>query len=237
MHPLEMLVSGLGLVVGCLAGWLWSNLSARLGDNRFWQQLQDVGRTLLSTDGENQFFEQYMRLLPLLVKFVARKLVVLVLAFAPVVIALAVMTPFATRVWDERVTHVEVAPAQTASVEVAGLRLYLDETDNKIPNSVNLSASAKLSTEAGEFRCENLMQKQAFSTCLLQRLTLSMLGWRLLEPATSPASDTAPPILLRPSSGDDNVFWPYLSDWEFAFLIAVTVGSIVCMLVLKVRKR
>lgn len=237
MHPLEIVVSGVGLAVGGLAGWLWSFISDRLGDDDFWQRLRTVVGLLVSAEGEDRFFQEYVKLLPLLMKFLAKKLITLALAFAPVVIAFLSLTLLATPVWNKRLTHVEVSPPQVLSVDVAGETLHLDESHNAIPSSVDLNAPAVLHTKAGEFHCESLMEKQAYSPHLLQWLTLIMLDWDMLAPQTSEPADAAPSILLRPSSGDDNVFWPYLNDWEFDFFVAVSLGSIIGILVPKVRKR
>ena len=71
MQSIELMVIGVGIATGALAGWLWSITSARLGDDDFWSRLNEISKLLLSDVAEDQFLQQYMRMLPALAKYVA----------------------------------------------------------------------------------------------------------------------------------------------------------------------
>ena len=237
MQLLEIGASGLGLAAGALAAVFWTVLSARLGDDGFWPQLHEVLKLLLADDQEDQFFKQYLRLLPLFLRHILTKLLITLVAFSPVAIFMLGFSPLAKRVWYQRATHVEVAPPQELIVRLTPATLRLDETNNKIPYSDELSGPAQISTIAGEFRCATLMQKQAYSSSVFQQLFLSMIGFKLIEPENSDNLVSGPTLLLQPVSGDNNSLWPYLNDWEFDFFAGVSFASIVGLIVSKVRRR
>jgi len=236
LQSIELMAVGVGIVTGAMAGWLWSTTSARLGDDGFWSRLNETSKLLWSDDTEDQFLQQYLRLLPALAKYVAKKLVILALAFAPVAIAFITLAPYATQAWYKRATHIEVTPAQQLTINISGRELRVDETNNAIPDSVDLNAPATLSLEVGEFRCHTLMQKRAYSPHRIHAFTLSMLGFAGLDPVRLDRTARTPSILVQLSSGDNNILWPYLSDWEFDYWIAVSLASVGGMLVLRSRK-
>ena len=237
MQSIELIVIGIGITTGALAGWLWSITSARLGDDDFWSRLNEVSKLLLSDVAEDQFLQQYLRILPALAKYVAKKLVILVLAFAPVVVAFVTLAPYATRQWYKRATHIEVTPAQQLTVSIAGQHFRLDESNSPPLSSLDLNAPATLSLAAGEFRCKTLMQKQEYSPHRIRGYGLAMIGFKRLDPIRLDPSDRTRSILVQLSSGDNNILWPYLNDWEFDYLIAVSLASVGCMLALRKRKR
>lgn len=237
MQSIELMVIGLGIAMGALAGWLWSITSARLGDDDFWSRLDEVSKLLFSDGAEDQFLRQYLRMLPALAKYVAKKLAILVLAFAPVAIAFVLVAPYATREWYKHATHIEVTPAQQLTVRIEGQQLRLDKANNSPLDSVNLNAPATLSLEAGEFRCKTLMRKRAYSPHRIRAYGLLMLGFKGLDPIRLDRADRTRSILVQLSSGDNNILWPYLNDWEFDYLLAVSLASVGCMLVLRKRKR
>ena len=92
MGFVEVIACAAGLGAGLVAARLWAFASARLGDGGFWRQLAVVSRLLLSADEEKPFFQEYLRLWPVLIAFVGRQLVVALAAAMPVVLAFACMT-------------------------------------------------------------------------------------------------------------------------------------------------
>lgn len=234
---LETLSGATGIAAGAAAGGIWCFASGRLREQELWPRLQALTRALISSDAEDPFARQYIRVLPVLMRYVGKQLIVLLLACAPVVAAYVALELGATRVMRRNVSHVEVAPRQSMTVTIAGKTLRLDESTGKIPNSVDLDALAVLSTNAGEFRCDTLMRKQAYSDDPAQRLLLALLGFKILRPEKPRAHAERQTLLLQPSCGDGNFLWPYLADWECGFLMAVSLASIGGMLFLKARKR
>ncbi len=100
MEVIDGIACAVGLGAGLVAAGLWGFASTRLGDGGFWRQLAVVSRLLLSADEEKPFFQEYLRLWPALIRFVARQLVVALAAAAPVALAFACMTLLAGRVGD-----------------------------------------------------------------------------------------------------------------------------------------
>jgi hypothetical protein len=89
MNLLKLIACAAGLGAGLVAARLSVLTSARLGDAGFWQQLAAVSRLLLSADDDKQFLREYLRLWPVLVKFVARQLAVALTATTPIALAFA----------------------------------------------------------------------------------------------------------------------------------------------------
>jgi len=236
MLSVELLAGGLGLIVGGLASGLWSWLSKRLGDDGFWPRLNQVMQLLLSSEPDNQFFREYLKLLPFFVKHVAKKLAVALVALSPVVLAWLMLSPLANSVWYRHPIDVEIYPAQALSIRTADSTLELHETDGKIPYSDELARAVSLITAAGEFQCPTLLRKQAYSSTLVQRWLLPLIGFQLLAASESVEPLGGAAFLIQPTSGDNNCLWPYLNDWEFDFFACLSLASVAGMAFSKVRK-
>ncbi len=92
MNPVDVLACGVGFVSGLIAAWLSTATSSRLGDRGFWLQLASVSRLLLSDEEGKSFLREYVRLWPLLAKFVLKKLVVTLTVILPIALALGALT-------------------------------------------------------------------------------------------------------------------------------------------------
>lgn len=106
MKYIELLACAAGLVSGFSGGWLSIVLTRRLGDNGFWRRLLVVAGLLLSSDEGNDFFREYLQLLPVLFSYTVKKLATLTLAGSPVVLAFVCLTSLPAWIWD---THARYA--------------------------------------------------------------------------------------------------------------------------------
>jgi hypothetical protein len=90
MVPVEWFAMGSGLGSGALAGWLHTRLSRnRTGDYALWSGLASLAQSLISPCAEQPFLTRYLRLWPVLLRYIAKKTVVIMLAFFPVALAFA----------------------------------------------------------------------------------------------------------------------------------------------------
>ncbi len=226
MHSIEIVSVGLGLVAGGLAGWLFPFLSTRIKEEDFWPRLQEVIKLLVSGDEEQDFFGQYIRLLPLFAKHLAKTLLVALLAISPVILAILVLSPQANQTWNERATHIELSPTQALAISWSDQTVELGNGKNQIPVTNDMDSPATLVTEAGEFRTPTLLQKQAYTPSMLSRGLLSLIGFQMLQPESDDALATDSMFILQPTTGGPNLLLPSLNDWGFDVLAAQSLPSL-----------
>src|SRR5437868_2518249 len=84
-----------GLILGCPVALIWLSVSRRLGKIEFWPSCRRITQSLISTVDPREFLDQYRQLLTLLVKYLARNLLLTVAAALPVVLFLLFVAPAA----------------------------------------------------------------------------------------------------------------------------------------------
>jgi hypothetical protein len=96
----------------------------------------------------------------------------------------------------------------------------------RVPFDFVTERNGRLESALGSFEIEALYRGHALCASTLQCLLFQSLNFKTSRyhppPGTKPVS-----AVLRPSDGDDNYFWPYLSDKEFSFLLALSAASLV----------
>jgi hypothetical protein len=212
-----------GAAAGFLAVWLSMVSTRRLGDDGFWRRLASFARAVLAADGHVSLLAAYVQLWRSLMVFLAKKLVIAMVGLSPVVLTFACLAPLARARWDAQATHIEVAPPQQLCVERAGHVQRLDERHFKILREPALDGPAIIVTSRGRLRCATLLRKQAYTPHWYERWLLGSLGFEILEPDPTFQPDMST-LIARPSRGDRNPLWPYLSDWEFAYFAAVCLA-------------
>lgn len=199
-----------------------------------WRQLAVLGRSLLSPDSQTHVLEEYLRLWPALFAFTAKRLAIAAIALSPVAVTLACLTPLASRLADKQAIGIVFAPPQPLVVEIVGRSYHIDEYNHTIPMAASVDQPAVISVGGGRLQCATLVRKQAYASGWAERLLLRSLGFAILE-ADRPCHAETHWFLIRPSRGDANLLWPYLSDWEFDFFLMVCLASPVGLYALKSR--
>lgn len=231
---IELLACGAGLVSGFAAAWLATVSSRKLGAKGDWWRMMAVGRALLTSEDQNHFFRQYVAFWPVMCLFVAKKFATAAVALLPVLLTFVCLAPWASGFWESHASHIEFAPPQHLVVEHFGKTLHLQPNRCTIPTGADLDGPAVISIPEGRLYCAQLTYKQATSSNWFERGLLSLLGFEMLE-WERPGHVEGPRLLVRPSCDDNNVLWPYLSDWEFDFFVAVCIASVAGTLVARSR--
>jgi hypothetical protein len=221
-------------MAGLLSGLLWMAISARLSGRRFWAQFAVTAQTLFSNADASQFLKQYLKLLPLFVIYIGQIVVTVLLATLPIIAGYEILSPWADRVWHDHATHLEIQTTQPVTLSTQGKSFELNQNQSSIPiDNLDLSKPAELVMEGGAIHCPTLLGKHAYTSSFWRWLLLTSLFFDDLDPASEIPTGPLPSVMVRSSSGDNNFCWPYLNDWEFDFLVAVCVGSVLSLFVPK----
>lgn len=230
--PGSVVAIACGLLLGVVTAFIWDRVLLWWGESGFWRAVAEFTQAAVSGKNDADFLRQYGRLLKELGKYLARNLVTIGVAFLPVTIFLLVAWPMAHASTNGRATRLVIYPPQAVTIETGGQTHRLEPPDDSLPLPDLRDAPLEIQAGGASLHCATAGDNCAFSSSEWQRLLLMLFDLHVEE---SPPE--VPLLILRPSAGDDNWFWPYLSDLEFLFLASVSAASLGGMLFLKLRRR
>jgi len=230
--PGSVVAIACGLLLGVVTAFIWDRVLLWWGESGFWRAVADFTQAAVSGSNDADFLRQYGQLLKELGKYLARNLVTIGVAFLPVTIFLLIAWPMAHASANGRATQLVVYPPQAVTIETGGQTHRLEPPHDSLPLPEDRAASLEIAAGGATLHCDSASENCAFATSEWQRLLLSLFDFHVAE---SPPE--VPLLILRPSGGDDNWFWPYLNDLEFLFLTSVSAASLGGMLFLKLRRR
>lgn len=222
-----MWIVGAGLVFGWLAPILWEKVSPAKTARTFWGSLGKLSHSLVVDLDSEDFLKNYGCLLKLIAGYAGRNLLALAVTILPVVLFWGgVLTPGAPAAKARAPAFLELQPPQEARLTAGKLSHGFSKTEYRIPFDFVTERSGRLDSALGSFEIEALYRSHALCPTTLKCLLFQSLNFKTHRydppPGAKPVS-----AVLRPSDGDGNYFWPYLSDKEFFFLLALSAASLV----------
>lgn len=161
------------------------------------------------------FFRLYGRMAALLARYLGRTLGFTAIAAVAVVAAMLLgVLPLQAM----RDNHSGALTATPAAVERTAVRQ--GETITYNVGGAVVTTSARPSTRA------------AVCWTGLSCFSVSLMDFTLIEPSTTPKGVKGP-VIVRTGHGDINPFWPYLSDLELIFFIALILSAPLGFMVFK----
>ncbi len=230
MSLLELLASAAGFASGFLAASLSVICSSRLPATDFWPRVKRFSELLVAADEQRDFLRQYIALWPVLGRYLARNLVLMIAALVPIILSWWLFSIAAVRVTCPSAVFVLMAPSQQVTIQWPGdpaqeqSPLSLQPHENRVKTAVGLEQPVVFSLPEGRLRCSTLIHKHAYASRWTGRLSFALLGFRTMSEERPPGNLRW--LLVQPDRGDDNVLWPYLSDWEFVFFVAIALGAL-----------
>jgi len=218
---LAALVSGGGL--GGLFVVIWRRFAPAEQAAAFWRGLYAATRGVLGSEEVEAMWRHYKALLGLVAVYTGRNLLGIAAAIVPVALFLYFIAPMGLMLRAEAAPYLEVVPA-AAAARLEGTAAATADGDGAGEGRALLAPPAgAVALEVGDGRVaiDDPLGRHAFCAgggCGL----FAGLGFSVheLEAATL---ETA--IVLRPSHGDINPLWPYLSDLELIFVVAFCLAS------------
>lgn len=219
-------VAGVGLALGWLLPIVWEKVSPAKKAKSFWGALAKLSHSLVTDLDSDDFLQNYGRLLKLIGGYAGRNLLALAVAILPVMAFWAVfLTPGAPNARSEAPAYLELQPPQAARLTAADRVHEFSERGYRIPFDFTAARGGRLESALGSFEIDALYRSNALCASTLRCLLFQSLNFTTSRFVPPPGAKTTS-VILRPSAGDDNVLWPYLSDAEFLFLLALSVASL-----------
>ena len=227
MKGVELWIVGAGLAFGWLAPIIWEKVSPAKTAKAFWGALVKLSHSLVIDLDSDDFVQNYGRLLKLIAGYAGRNLLALAITVLPVVLFWGgVLTPGVPATRDEAPAYLELQPPQEARLTAGKLSYGFSKMEHRIPFDFVTGRSGRLESALGSFEIEALHRSNALCASTLHCLLFQSLNFKTSKYHPSPGTKPAYAV-LRPSDGDDNYFWPFLSDQEFSFLLALSAASLV----------
>jgi hypothetical protein len=203
----------LGLFFSYLVVVVYRRIVPANTSRRYWSEVAKGIHGILAGDVE-QYWSHYVAVITQTGRFVARQIVGIALAFAPLVVALFMAGPWFFARWDSGAAW-EVIPS-TAGDLVA-------DADGKPGRSLAIRDGPTIALPG---------QPGATAVCQpdsLACLTLSGFGFKTVAVDEMHRGDRAL-IVVRTAHDDWNLLWPYFSDPEFIFFATLSLGSLLLFL-------
>ncbi len=219
MAALYMAAVLAGLVLGWLVIVVWRRFLPAARAAAFWRDLMQTARLVITTEDVALMWRHYKHLLGLVAGYTTRNLLGIAVALVPVLLFLWLVAPLGLERWNAMAPFVEIHPAGVP-VTVEGAAVTDVSTHGLLP--AGNVAAVRLGAGADALVLRELSINHAVCAAGWRCLLLGSLAFRLHAPP--PGSPDAP-IIVRPSVGDGNPFWPYLNDLEFVFFLAFFVAT------------
>ena len=226
MDVRQLVIIGVGLILGWLLPIIWERVSPTQSARQFWRSLYQLTRNLVADLDSDDFIGNYGQLLKLSGAYAGRNLLALSLAIIPVLAFwVLVFTHGTSWLQEDSARYLEINPYQNAVLVVDGKPFHFSQDSHQIPFVFSADSAGSLEIQADVFELDNLTRNHAFCRSSLQCLLFLSLNFEVtaLDPEKIGGYSY---IVVRPSRGDDNYLWPFLSDEEFYFLIALTLASV-----------
>lgn len=211
-----------GLLLGGVVGVVWAGIVTRESNRRFFDLTLSILRTLL-IDEDAPFLSHYGKLIVNVLRYLGRQMLALLAVLLPLTVVFLYGAPAFHEARNASADFLFIHPAAAAShVEQEPLpspKLGLIPISS-LPDkrSITLRLSGQTLVLTGQRRNHAVTRSGALSGLLL-----SSLGFEVTETSFFPHPTM---ILIRPTNGDINPLWPYVSDPEFWFYLAMLLGSV-----------
>jgi len=191
----------LGLVLGAAFSALWRVCVPPGATGRMASEQFAIAKEMTRTEETAAFFALYKRLIVSVGGYLLRSLGGLVLACLPMVLVLTLLVPPALEGWGRRADATATYPPLPIAAGAAALSIGGVEVPVPSPN--------------GRFAvCWN------GTYCAL----FVLLGFDVHEAPDALLANRSY-VVVRPTHGDGNFLWPFLSDLEFASFLAFVVAT------------
>lgn len=220
LPPVSMkpLASVAGLLLGGMATLVWLQTARWFGDKVFWGSARQLTASLLADPTNDEFFQQYLKLLRSLSVYLLKTTARVTATVLPIILALYFLSPIFARRQAQIATHLTAYPPQAIELRILSGTLpgsggqYDWPGKNRGPLSVSTPDwSTHVDYAQPVVMTNSLFKKYAYQAC----------GFHVVHAEHAPDL-----LLLRPSAADSNPFWPYLNDTEFLFWICVAMASL-----------
>ncbi|MEC9375395.1 MAG: sulfotransferase [Pseudomonadota bacterium] len=195
-----------GLIFAWLISFLFPLIVKGGSTAKLLAVLQNGVKELLVGQAEN-FWPAYKAIIINLSVYITRQIGGLILAFAPLIVAVLFLGPKFIALWEED-KQLAVFPLDFGEIK----------TNDGIKELV-LSTGEKIKLPLGSGNIAYCSRNTIFC------LTLQSMGFKtFVRPEF--VKKEARPIIIRATNDDWNPFWPYLNDPEFIFFLTLSIGSI-----------
>jgi hypothetical protein len=206
--------SVLGGVFAFLTVTIFRRLTPTGTTRAYWK---GVGKAIhgLLYDEEDRFWSHYGSIIRQTAIYVGQQLLGVVLAFAPLVVAFYLFSPWIFAQWD-RNASMTVIPQHAGALTIIMSESDPDGIDQRtltLQNGTPISLPPKSGSVV-------LCPPRHFACVLLQGFGFTALTVESLQAADLDL------VIVRSEHGDWNPLWPYLSDPEFLFFLSLILGSI-----------
>jgi len=206
----------LGLVVGAAFIVLWRVCVPRGATGRMARDLIDIARDMTQVDEGTALLLLYKRLIISTGGYLVRTLGGFVLACLPMVLVLTfVATPALDR-WGLHAEGLAAYPPLTLAASADGQ----DSRTKK-----DAAILKMLSIDKAERPAPSPFGRTAICWSTTYCTLFGLLGFDVSE-IPDALLPNAPYFVVRPDHEDTNFLWPFLSDLEFAFLLAFSLSSL-----------
>ncbi len=204
----------LGAILGSAFIMVWRRCLPKPWARRFWASFAATTRALMTVDEVGSFARLYGRLGVSVAGYVGRNTAGLLLGGLPTVLVVVLAFPVILEAWGRRAPDLVAVPA------LAELTL----PDAPVEEGRPVGGPAIL--QAGEHRLVIDTPDAPNAVCWNDGwcLVFDLLAFQVQRLGDAALPDIGY-IAVRPSHGDGNPLWPFLSDLEFAFWLAFLAGT------------
>ncbi len=211
-----------------LLGWsfvaIWRRIVSAEASALFWRSFVRTSGTVLSADEFDHLMAHYRTLIGLVARYLGRSLLGVAAASVPTVLALLFVAPPAVEAWDGAAGSIEVYPPGIP-VSING-RTVTPDGDGRARRPLDTRGTGTLKTAFSAVETVDLAGRYGFCRPSVHCAVLASLAFRVTVIGEEPGDGVAY-VVIRPSRGDVNVLWPFLSDLEFSFLVAFVCATFV----------
>jgi hypothetical protein len=222
----------LGLIAGAMAVAIWNALGRKLGDSEFWPGLRRLATRMVTGAAQQDFFREYVQLLRLLGRYLARTSIRVALTIVPVASVVVLLGPIAIRHEAALSDRIGVFPPQSGALHSRNRSLSLDAEGMAFHGAALPQGPVELILHDTKLSLPEFRGAVAVSNCGWTCLGLQLMGFDARHVEGGPAL-----LVLRTSGETANPLWPWLGNLEFTFWSAVMAGSLVAGAVMACRRR
>nr|CRH05128.1 Membrane protein of unknown function [Candidatus Magnetococcus massalia] len=224
--PLISLIAA--AMLGLFFAFVWRRLMGTMSFRYISQQFIHHAKPLLSLnhDDDDQFFHHYKSLIKLIFRYMGRNLLAMALGLAPFLLAMLLLFPMVRDQLNQELHQVVLYPP----LEPAPI--------SRVARCEEEPAKLLLPYGLG---CADPYTNTAICWQESSCMWLSLLDFDLRQVAppqgVQPDEQRAGYLLVRPTAGDGNPLWPFLSDFEAALYALFSLMAMLGFLWPKRRQR
>lgn len=205
----------LGIALGAVFVISWRVFVPKGAISRIVAELASIASGMARADEVDDFLNLYKRLFVNVGAYLARNFAGLAFACLPMVLVWTLLVPPILEAWGSQADAFAIYP------ELEGLAIAKSR-DNQTEDQTG----ARLALLVGGSQVSRYTPHGRLAICWSQAYCtlFELLGFEVEEHSNAPVAGTSF-IVIRPEHNDENLLWPYLSDLEFAFLLAFVLAT------------